>query len=170
MPRELYGSRSSLPKVSHISYLFYIGESHCIRDGCSYCTCSFLCQRKDCHHNRSWFWYVTLSIAKFNLLTNVTGINLSFAKLLLSKNCNVVIADLALRPEAEDVVNERSAKDIKPRAVFVKTDVTNWDQLTNMFEVAEKEFGGADIVSRYESDYRSMLTMRKICPGAGVFE
>ena len=84
---------------------------------------------------------------------NVTGINLSFAKLLLSKNCNVVIADLALRPEAEDVVNERSAKDSKPRAVFVKTDVTNWDQLTNMFEVAEKEFGGADIVSLDDSDY-----------------
>lgn len=72
---------------------------------------------------------------------------MSFAKLLLSKNCNVVIADIALRPEAEKVVEEYSAKGGKPRAVFVKTDVANWDQLANMFEVADKEFGGADIVS-----------------------
>ncbi|SMR48945.1 unnamed protein product [Zymoseptoria tritici ST99CH_1A5] len=84
-----------------------------------------------------------------------SGINLSFAKLLLTRNCNVVIGDIALRSEAQSVIDEHSAKDeSKPRAVFVKTDVVNWDDLTNMFDVAEKEFGEVDIV----------------CPGAGVFE
>jgi NAD(P)-dependent dehydrogenase (short-subunit alcohol dehydrogenase family) len=54
-----------------------------------------------------------------------------------------VIADLALRPEAQKLVDEYTSQ---PRVVFVKTDVVMWDQLTNMFDVAEKEFGGADIV------------------------
>jgi len=84
-----------------------------------------------------------------------SGINFSFAQLLLARNCNVVIADLSLRPEAQKLVDEHSSKDgSKPRAVFVKTDVVQWPDLDNMFEVAEKEFGGADIV----------------CPGAGVYE
>ncbi|EME85080.1 uncharacterized protein MYCFIDRAFT_41376 [Pseudocercospora fijiensis CIRAD86] len=82
-----------------------------------------------------------------------SGINFCFAKLLLSKNCNVVIADLGLRPEAEKLVGEYSSKD-GPKAVFVKTDVTVWDQLENAFKTADQEFGGVDIV----------------CPGAGVYE
>ena len=77
-------------------------------------------------------------------LNNIIGINYCFAKLLLEKNCNVVIADLALRPEAQKLIDEYTSQ---PRAVFVKTNVVNWDELTNMFDVAEKEFGGADIVS-----------------------
>lgn len=79
------------------------------------------------------------------------GINYSFAKLLLEKNCNVVIADLGLRPEAQKLIDEYTNE---PRAIFVKTDVVRWDELTNMFDAADKEFGGVDIV----------------CPGAGVFE
>lgn len=80
-----------------------------------------------------------------------SGINYSFAKLLLEKKCNVVIADLGLRPEAQKLVDEYTKE---PRAIFVKTDVVKWDELTNMFDVTDKEFGGCDIV----------------CPGAGVFE
>jgi len=80
-----------------------------------------------------------------------SGINYSFAKLLLEKNCNVVIADLALRPEAQKLIDEYTTQ---PRAVFVKTDVVMWDQLTNMFDVAEKEFGGADIV-RFQPSSRT---------------
>jgi NAD(P)-dependent dehydrogenase (short-subunit alcohol dehydrogenase family) len=38
--------------------------------------------------------------------------------------------------------------------VFLRTDVTVWKQLEQMFLVAEKEFGEVDIV----------------CPGAGVYE
>ncbi|TKX20932.1 hypothetical protein C1H76_6969 [Elsinoe australis] len=84
-----------------------------------------------------------------------SGINLSFAELLLEAGTNVVFADLALRTEAKELVDKYSAKqDGKPRAVFVKTNVTLWKELENMFQVADDEFGGADIV----------------CPGAGVFE
>lgn len=77
------------------------------------------------------------------MLRQITGINHRFAKLLLEKNCNVVIADLSLRPEAQKLVDDYTTQ---PRAVFVKTDVVKWDDLTNMFDVADKEFGGADIV------------------------
>jgi NAD(P)-dependent dehydrogenase (short-subunit alcohol dehydrogenase family) len=82
------------------------------------------------------------------MLTAVLGINYCFAKLLLSRNCNVLIADIGLRPEAQKLIDEYNGKDGKPRAIFIKTDVTIWDQLTNMFEQADKEFGGADIVYR----------------------
>lgn len=73
-----------------------------------------------------------------------SGINYCFARSLLERNCNVVIADLALRPEAQKLVDDYKNQ---PRAVFVKTNVVVWDQLMNMFDVAEKEFGGADIAS-----------------------
>lgn len=84
-----------------------------------------------------------------------SGINLCFAKLLLENGCNVLIADLALRPEAQEVVEKYSGKSNEtPRAIFQRTNVTEWSRLDQMFEVAEKEFGEVDIV----------------CPGAGVFE
>jgi 3-hydroxybutyrate dehydrogenase len=85
-----------------------------------------------------------------------SGINFCFAALLLSKGCNVVIADLALRPEAEGLVQKYSfdSKESKAKAIFQKTDVTEWSQLDKVFEVATEKFGGADIV----------------CPGAGVYE
>ncbi|KAL3434005.1 transmembrane amino acid transporter protein-domain-containing protein [Aspergillus tetrazonus] len=81
-----------------------------------------------------------------------SGINLSFAKQLLENGCNVLIADLALRPEAQTLVDQYAGK--TPRAVFERTDVREWKQLEQMFEVAEKEFGDVDIV----------------CPGAGIYE
>lgn len=72
------------------------------------------------------------------------GINLAFANLLLQHNCNVVFADLGLRLEAQATIDKHQTG--SPRAVFVQTDVTIWDQLENMFVVAEKEFGQVDIV------------------------
>ncbi|KAK4502613.1 hypothetical protein PRZ48_006039 [Zasmidium cellare] len=93
---------------------------------------------------------------KSALLTGAgSGITFCFARLLLSKGCNVLIADIALRPEAQALVDEHSSKDgSKPRAIFVKTDVTIWSQLENAFNEADTHFGGLDI----------------LCPGAGVFE
>jgi NAD(P)-dependent dehydrogenase (short-subunit alcohol dehydrogenase family) len=64
----------------------------------------------------------------------------------------VLIADLALRPEAKALVETYSTG--SPRAIFQETDVCDWLQLERMFEVAEREFGEIDIV----------------CPGAGVYE
>ncbi|MCJ1352807.1 MAG: hypothetical protein MMC33_002791 [Icmadophila ericetorum] len=91
-----------------------------------------------------------------------SGINYSFTSSLLSHGCNVLLADLALRPEAQALLSKYSSKPefngtdhgASAHAVFLKTDVREWKQLEQMFEVAEKEFGGVDIV----------------CPGAGVFE
>ena len=75
--------------------------------------------------------------------------------MLLSRGCNVIFADLSLRPEAQKTVDTYSSStNGKPRAIFVKTDVIDWPQLQRMFDVADKEFGGVDIV----------------CPGAGIYE
>lgn len=82
-----------------------------------------------------------------------SGICLEFTKLLLSEGCNVVLADLSLRPEAEAVVNGKQVAG-GATAAFIKTDVTDWKQLRAAFEFAIQRFGGLDIV----------------CPGAGVFE
>ncbi|KAF4337206.1 15-hydroxyprostaglandin dehydrogenase [Fusarium beomiforme] len=78
-----------------------------------------------------------------------SGICYHFTKVLLERGCNVVLADLALRPEAGEL-----QRAFPSQAVFQQTDVTKWDQLDRAFEAAKKEFGGYDIV----------------CPGAGVYE
>ncbi|KAI9795343.1 MAG: hypothetical protein M1835_005956 [Candelina submexicana] len=84
-----------------------------------------------------------------------SGINLAFSKLLLSKSCNVLFADLSLRPEAQEVVSAHSlSSSTFGRAVYQHTDVTDWTQLERMFAIAVAEFGIVDIV----------------CPGAGVYE
>ena len=83
------------------------------------------------------------------------GINFCFARLLLKNQCNVVLADLALRSEAQELVSEYSLdSSSKAKAVFQQTDVREWKQLERIFAVATEHFGGVDIV----------------CPGAGVFE
>ncbi|KAH7062230.1 short-chain dehydrogenase [Macrophomina phaseolina] len=83
-----------------------------------------------------------------------SGINLSFARLLLSRNCNVVFADLALRPEAQALVAAHNDASRSPRALFVRTDVTSWPALRAMFAATLQAFGDFDI----------------LCPGAGVYE
>lgn len=83
-----------------------------------------------------------------------SGITFCFAKLLLAQGCNVVIADLTLRPESEALLAQYPLTSPGAKAVFQKTDVADWAQLDNMFEVAIEHFGSADIV----------------CPGAGVYE
>ena len=82
-----------------------------------------------------------------------SGICLEFTKLLLENNCNVVVADLSLRPEAEPVINGTGSQG-KAKAAFIKTDVTDWKQLRAAFEFTIERFGQLDIV----------------CPGAGIFE
>jgi 3-hydroxybutyrate dehydrogenase len=84
-----------------------------------------------------------------------SGINLAFADQLLGGGCNVLFADLALRPEAQKLLDAHSgAVEGKGRAAFQQTDVTDWKHLERMFGRAEEEFGEIDIV----------------CPGAGVYE
>jgi NAD(P)-dependent dehydrogenase (short-subunit alcohol dehydrogenase family) len=84
-----------------------------------------------------------------------SGINLSFAEILLSRGCSVLFADIALRPEAQKLVDQYAeSKEGQARAVYQETDVRDWLQLERMFEVADREFGGVDIV----------------CPGAGIYD
>jgi len=88
-------------------------------------------------------------------LRNRAGINFAFAKSLLAKRCNVLFADLALRPEAQELVANYAIQSQSPAtAVFQQTDVREWQQLERMFDVAKAKFGDVDVV----------------CPGAGVWE
>ncbi|KAJ4383653.1 hypothetical protein N0V86_001708 [Didymella sp. IMI 355093] len=80
-----------------------------------------------------------------------SGINYCFAKLLLEQGCNVVLADLSLRPEAQLLIETYPST---PRAMFQKTDVTDWTQLSALFFSAAQTFDGIDIV----------------CPGAGIYD
>jgi len=79
-----------------------------------------------------------------------SGISLAFTLRLLEAGCNVVVADLALSPEA-DALNKYTQT---PKAIFQKTDVTDWAQLDAAFKVAHEAFGRIDIV----------------CTGAGLSE
>ena len=84
-----------------------------------------------------------------------SGINLAFAQQLLDGGCNVLFADVSLRPEAQQVLAAHAnSQPSLGRAVFQETDVRDWKQLQRMFERAEAEFGEVQIV----------------CPGAGVYE
>ena len=88
-------------------------------------------------------------------INDAPGINFCFARLLLQNQCNVVFADLTLRPEAQEIVSGYSLNSsAKAKAVFQETDVQEWKQLERTFAVAMQHFGGVDIV----------------CPGAGIFE
>lgn len=79
-----------------------------------------------------------------------SGICFELVKILVGKGCGVLIADLALQPVAEEFI--KTVKD--PKVVFVKTDVTKWDEIQHAFDSTITEFGRLDIV----------------VPGAGVFE
>jgi 3-hydroxybutyrate dehydrogenase len=88
-----------------------------------------------------------------------SGICLAFTQALLAKGCNVVVADLALTPEADEAFRPfQSGGDTttkpSPGLVFVPTDVTDWKQLRRAFDTAIEHFHALDVV----------------CPGAGIFE
>ncbi|KAI1738241.1 short chain dehydrogenase [Xylaria scruposa] len=94
---------------------------------------------------------------KFAIVTGGgSGINLAFSKLLLQRGCSVMIGDLALRPEAKELISQYPHKEggSGPSALFHQTDVTSWPQLSSLFEKSLSSFGRVDI----------------IVPGAGVFE
>ena len=72
--------------------------------------------------------------------------------MLNKNNCNVVIGDLQLTSGAQELVDKAKSSETA-KILFKKTDVTNWNELSALFEFTEKEIGSPDIV----------------CPGAGVF-
>ncbi|KAM0333459.1 hypothetical protein ACHAQA_002121 [Verticillium albo-atrum] len=107
---------------------------------------------------------MSLSVAgKYAVVTGGgSGINLAFTKQLLARGCSVLIADLALRPEAEALLaqypkktpDDGAGKPAAPHALFQPTNVASWPQLTRLWNRALEAFPHVDIV----------------CPGAGLFE
>ena len=81
-----------------------------------------------------------------------SGIGLPFAEKLSREGCSIVIADLDVRPKAEDEVKKYSGA--LTRAVYVRTNVTDQAQLQAAFDKAIEIFGSLDVV----------------CPVAGIFE
>ncbi|OAG39285.1 hypothetical protein AYO21_06489 [Fonsecaea monophora] len=69
-----------------------------------------------------------------------SGINLAFAKTLVEKGCNVLIADIGLRPEAQALIDSVNTQKSGAKVVFQRTDVTDWAQLEETFDRVEKEF------------------------------
>lgn len=80
-----------------------------------------------------------------------SGIGLALSHRLLDEGCNVVIADLTLRAEAQELINKKFDG---ASASFIKTDVTIWSELQAAFDHTLKEFKQLDIVF----------------PGAGIFD
>ncbi|QYT03299.1 hypothetical protein H0G86_010268 [Trichoderma simmonsii] len=102
---------------------------------------------------------MTLSVkGKYAIITGGgAGINLAFARLLLSKGCSVIIGDLRLTTEVRAVLNEFPNDNIdkgQPAAMFYKIDVVSWRQLTELWECGLRTFPRIDIV----------------IPGAGLYE
>lgn len=79
----------------------------------------------------------------------ILGINLAFTSLLLKSGCSVVLADLALTKEAQALVAAHphpAPEPGQPSALFKKTDVTDWAQLTDLWETAQSLFPRIELV------------------------
>ncbi|KAF5689240.1 15-hydroxyprostaglandin dehydrogenase [Fusarium circinatum] len=83
-----------------------------------------------------------------------SGINLELARALSDKGCAVLIADIALTPNAAAWLKSLGNQ-ANPKVVFHKTDVTSLEQLVEVFEVFNKKIGGVPDI---------------VVPGAGVYE
>lgn len=70
-----------------------------------------------------------------------SGIGLETAKLFLNEGAKVVIGDFS--DKGQEIVNELNTND---NALFVKTDVTNEDQVKNLINKAVEKFGHIDIM------------------------
>lgn len=85
------------------------------------------------------------------------GISHAFVELLLHAGCSVIIADIHLRPEAEATIAKYPKDALASRgayAIFHKTDVSDWNQISSLWAAALEIFPHIDIV----------------CNGAGVYE
>ncbi|OHE98237.1 hypothetical protein CORC01_06434 [Colletotrichum orchidophilum] len=95
---------------------------------------------------------------KFAVVTGAgSGINHAFVEILLQAGCSVIIADLELTPEAEATIAKYSRDAVDSHgsyAIFHKTDVSDWNQISSLWATALKTFPQIDIV----------------CNGAGVYE
>ncbi|KAH8820253.1 hypothetical protein F5884DRAFT_744613 [Xylogone sp. PMI_703] len=93
---------------------------------------------------------------KFAIVTGAgSGICQAFAKMLLEGGCSVMIADINLRPEAQELLDRWAANNgEEPIALFHNTDMSDWAQISSLWETTLAKFGRIDI----------------ICNGAGIYE
>lgn len=102
-----------------------------------------------------------------------SGIGHVLAELLLQAGCSVVFADLSLRPEAARTVQEYHLPIEKkgPATLFHKTDVTDWTQLTDLWETTIETFGQIDIVANvagiFDPPSSNFWKLPGIAPEAG---
>ncbi|KAH7255225.1 uncharacterized protein BKA55DRAFT_736611 [Fusarium redolens] len=77
-----------------------------------------------------------------------SGIGHALVRLLLDAGCSVAVADVRLRPEAEETIKEFShpPSDGKPSAIFCQTDISDWAQISALWKIALEKFGRIDIV------------------------
>lgn len=89
--------------------------------------------------------------------------------MLLEGGCSVVMADLKLRPEAEELLAKWTTKDgSKPAAYYCQTDISDWAQISSLWETSLKTFGQIDIVVNgaglYEPPYSTFWNAPGISP------
>ncbi|KAH8701454.1 putative short chain dehydrogenase/ reductase [Phaeosphaeriaceae sp. PMI808] len=91
---------------------------------------------------------------KYAIVTGAgSGIGHAVTKLLLSSGCSVMLADLKLRPEAQQTLDEYHSTPSSVTAVFQPTDVSDWKQLTSLWKAAIQCFGRVDIVASVAGIY-----------------
>jgi NAD(P)-dependent dehydrogenase (short-subunit alcohol dehydrogenase family) len=78
----------------------------------------------------------------------ILGIGHALVRLLLNAGCSVAVADVRLRPEAEETIKEFShpPSDGKPSAIFCQTDISDWAQISALWKIALEKFGRINIV------------------------
>lgn len=92
---------------------------------------------------------------KDDQLTDAPGICLSFVKQLLEGGCSVMMADIKLRPEAQELLDKYTTTDgSKPAAFYHQTDISDWAQISSLWTASLAKLGQIDIV----------------CNGAGIYE
>ncbi|KAG2207088.1 hypothetical protein INT46_010488 [Mucor plumbeus] len=81
---------------------------------------------------------------KVAVLTGASrGIGKAVADAIIANGGKVVIGDL-LEKEGQAVVSEYNKRAGEKVAVFIRTDVTKYDDNKNLFQLAEREFSGVD--------------------------
>lgn len=97
------------------------------------------------------------------------GINLAFTELLLESGCSVVLADVKLLPAAEELVAKYPhppKEPGRPSAVFRRTDVSDWAQLSALWEAALGTFPRVELVVNGAGLYEPPSSSFWNAPGA----